>query len=92
MITTVKRIAVAGAISGALSLAALGLGAGTASADDSDIPFVPANPSDWQSYLPLVERLGDVINVANIGDLTGGTGGLGNLNQGQLENLLATLG
>jgi hypothetical protein len=102
-IANVKRIAAAGAISGALGLAALGLGAGTANADESDIPFVPANPSDWQSYLPLVQSLGDVVNVADLGDLgtTGNTGSLdslgslgslGSLDRGQLENLLAMLG
>jgi len=74
MKTTLKRLAIAGAMSGALGFAALGLSAGAANADTTDIPFVPGNSGDWQSYFPLVERLGDVVpNVANLGDL-GGTG------------------
>jgi hypothetical protein len=76
----VKRIAAAGAISGALSFAALGLGAGAANADDGgNIPFMPGGSSggDFQSYFPMIERLGDVANLAKIGG-TGGTGNTGN--------------
>jgi hypothetical protein len=74
-----KRIAAAGVLSGALSVGALGLGAGTANADDGNIPFVPGGGSggDFQSYFPMIERLGDVANFAKIGNL-GGTGGKGN--------------
>lgn len=100
--TNVKRIAVAGAISGAMGLAALGFGAGTASADESDIPFIPADPENWQSYLPMVQSLGDIAGLGDLGT-TGDTGGLDglsllsdldlqNLDQGQIENLLAMLG
>ena len=74
MKTTLKRFAIAGAMSAALGFAALGLSAGAASADTGDIPFVPGNTGDWQSYLPMVERLGDIVpNVAKLGNL-GGTG------------------
>jgi hypothetical protein len=91
----VKRIAAAGAISGALSFAALGLGAGAANADDGgNIPFVPGGSGgDWQSYFPMIERLGDVANLAQIGNLggtgsTGKTGSLGSLgNIGSLGSL-----
>lgn len=83
-----KRIAVAGAVSGALSLAAIGLGAGTASADDeldAIAPLVPGGLSeDWQSYLPLIESVGDLGSIANLGDL-GSLGGLGDL--GSIANL-----
>jgi hypothetical protein len=101
----VKRIAAAGAISGALSFAALGLGAGAANADDGgNIPFVPGGSGgDWQSYFPLIERLGDVANLAQIGGTgrTGSTGdtgslgslgSLGNLGGGQWQDLLGMLG
>jgi hypothetical protein len=93
----VKRIAAAGAISGALSFAALGLGAGAANADDGGDTFVPGGSGgDWQSYFPMIERLGDVANLAQIGNLggtgsTGNTGSLGSLgslgNIGSLGNL-----
>ena len=96
-----KTIAAAGAIAGALSFAALGLGAGAANADDGgNIPFVPGGSGgDWQSYFPMIERLGDVANLAQIGNLggtgsTGNTGSLGSLgsfgsrgNIGSLGNL-----
>ena len=97
-----KRIAAAGAISGALSFATLGLGAGAANADDGgNIPFVPGGSGgDWQSYFPMIERLGDVVPLGKIGNLgtTGGTGdigglgSLGNLGGGQWQNLLGMLG
>ena len=86
----VKTIAAAGAISGALSFAALGLGAGAAIADDGgNIPFMPGGSSggDFQSYFPMIERLGDVANFAKIGG-TGGTGKTGNnVDLGNLGNL-----
>ena len=73
-----KRIAAAGVMSGALSFAALGLGAGAANADDGNIPFVPGGSGgDWQSYFPMIEKLGDVANFAKVGNL-GGTGSTGN--------------
>ena len=93
----VKRIAAAGAVSGALSFAALGLGAGAANADDGgNIPFMPGGSSggDLQSYFPMIERLGDVANFAKIGG-TGGTGKPGNnVDLGSLGNLgsLGSLG
>jgi len=94
----VKRIAAAGAISGALSFAALGLGAGAANADDgSNIPFVPGGSvGDLQSYFPLIERLGDVADLAKIGNSgtpasTDNSASLGNLsslgNVGSLGSL-----
>jgi hypothetical protein len=90
-----KRIAAAGALSGALSFAALGLGAGAANADDGNIPFVPGGSGgDWQSYFPMIERLADVANFAKIGG-TGGTGNnvnFGNLGGGQWQDLLGMLG
>ena len=86
----VKRIAAAGAMSGALSFAALGLGAGAANADDGgNIPFMPGGSSagDLQSYFPMIERLGDVANFAKIGG-TGSTGKPGNnVDLGSLGNL-----
>jgi hypothetical protein len=93
----VKRIAAAGAMSGALSFAALGLGAGAANADDGgNIPFMPGGSSggDVQSYFPMIERLGDVANFAKIGG-TGSTGKPGNnVDLGSLGNLgnLGSLG
>ncbi|MCV7040786.1 hypothetical protein BST36_04690 [Mycolicibacterium moriokaense] len=97
-----KRIAVAGAVSGALGLAAIGLGAGTASADDeldAIAPLVPGGLSgDWQSYLPLIESVGDLGSIANLGDLgsVGQLGGLGDLgsiaNLGDLQGLMRLAG
>ena len=98
--TNLKRAAVAGAISGALSLAALGLGAGVANADDDNgtVPFVPGGTTgDWQSYLPFLGSLGDLGNLGNIGnggDLgnLGNLGDLGNLGNGQWQDLLRQVG
>ena len=89
---TWKKIAVAGVLSGGLSMAALGLGAGAANADTGDIPFVPGNGSDMQSYFPLIERLGDVVNLGGLGktgaENTGSPGKLGDLGGlGDLGNL-----
>lgn len=94
-----KRIAAAGAISGALSFAALGLGAGAANADDgANIPFLPGGSAgDWQSYFPMIERLGDVADFVKIPDpgttgYTGSTGSTGSLGGGQWQDLLGMLG
>jgi hypothetical protein len=98
--TILKRITAAGAISGAVSLAALGFGAGVANADNDEgnTPFRPGGVGrDWQSYMPLVENLGDLVNLVPIGH-TGNTGSpgslgnLGNLGNGQWENLLGLFG
>ena len=106
--TNLKRIAVAGAISGALGLAAVGLGAGTASADEGDIPFV-GELDGVESVLPLIggladvgdlgglgsiANLGDLGSIANLGDLGGiaNLGDLGNLGGGGLEGLLGLAG
>jgi hypothetical protein len=70
--TNLKKIAVTGAISGALGLAAIGFGAGTANADelDSIAPLVPGGLSDdWQSYLPLLDDVADMGSLAGLGDL-----------------------
>ena len=102
MTTNLKRIAVAGAISGALGLAAVGLGAGTASADEGDIPFV-GELDGVESVLPLIGGLadvgdlgglGDLGSIANLGDLGGiaNLGDLGNLGGGGLEGLLGLAG
>ena len=92
--TNLKRIAAAGVLSGAMSFAALGLGAGAANADDGNIPFLPGGSGgDFQSYFPMIEKLGDVANLAKVGNLggtgsTGNTGGLGNLGSlGSLANV-----
>ena len=101
--TNLKRIAVAGAFTGALSLAAVGLGAGAANADDGDIPFVPGGLDDVQSVLPMIENLGglgdlggvgDLGNLANLGDLgnLANLGDLGNLGGGALQGLLGLAG
>ena len=78
--TNLKRIAVAGAFTGALSLAAVGLGAGAANADEGDIPFVPGGLDDVQSVLPLIETLGGIGDLGGVGDL-GSLTDLGNLAQ-----------
>jgi hypothetical protein len=70
--TNLKKIAVTGAISGALGLAAMGFGAGTANADelDSIAPLVPGGLSDdWQSYLPLLDDVADLGSIAGLGEL-----------------------
>jgi hypothetical protein len=92
--TNLKRIVVAGAVTGALSLAAIGLGAGTANADelDSIAPLVPGGLSeDWQSYLPLIESVADIGSIANLGDL-GDLGSIGDLGGGPLQSLLGLAG
>ena len=97
--TNLKKIAVTGAISGALGLAAIGLGAGTASADDgldAIAPLIPGGMSDnWQSYLPLVENVADIGGIAGLGDLGNvpALGEIGNLVPAQdLLGLAAGLG
>ncbi|WP_099039602.1 hypothetical protein [Mycobacterium neglectum] len=70
--TNLKKIAVTGAVSGALGLATIGFGAGTANADelDSIAPLVPGGLSDdWQSYLPLLDDVADVGSIAGLGEL-----------------------
>lgn len=71
--THAKRIAVAGAISGAMALAAVGFGSGTANADpdlDDIAPVIPGGLSeDWQSYLPLLDNVADVGSIAGLGEL-----------------------
>ena len=104
---TLKKIVVTGALAGALSTTALALGAGAATADTGDIPFVPGGgSSDWQSYFPLIERLGDIVNVGKLGNFgtgnspntekLGSLGDLGNLgglgNVGNLQGLLGLFG
>jgi hypothetical protein len=98
--TNLKRIAAAGAFTGALSLAAVGLGAGAASADDGEIPYVPGGLDDVQSVLPLIETLGGIGDLGGLGDLGSLTdlgnlanlGDLGNLGGGGLEGLLGLAG
>jgi hypothetical protein len=71
--TNLKKIAVTGAISGALGLAAMGFGTGTANADelDSIAPLVPGGLSeDWQSYLPLLDDVADIGSIAGLGELS----------------------
>ncbi len=92
--TNLKKIVVTGAVTGALSLAAIGLGAGTANADELDAiaPLVPGlSGGDWQSYLPLIENVADIGSIANLGDL-GDLGSIGDLGGGQLESLLGLAG
>jgi len=96
--SNLKRIAAAGAISGAATLSALGLGSGVANADDgATTPLQPGGmSSDWQSYLPLLGNISDFVDlgelgvpqdVANYGDI-GNLGSLGNLgNLGSLGSL-----
>lgn len=68
-----KRIAIAGAFSGLMGLAAVGFGSGAANADpdlDDIAPMIPGGLSDdWQSYLPLVENVADVGSIAGLGEL-----------------------
>ena len=91
-----KRIAVTGVVSGALSLAAIGLGAGTASADDgldATAPMIPSEVTDEVvEYLPLIESVGEIGSIAGLGELSNvpGLGELGDL--GQLPDLLALAG
>ena len=93
--TNVKRIAIAGAVSGALGLAAVGLGAGTASADPlSDIaPMIPSDVTDEVvNYLPLIESVSEIGSDAGLGELANVPvlGDIGNL--GNLPDLLALAG
>jgi hypothetical protein len=93
--TNVKRIAVAGAVSGALGFAAIGLGAGTAGADPlSDIaPMIPSDVTDEVvEYLPLIESVAEIGGDAGLGELANVPvlGDIGNL--GNLPDLLAIAG
>lgn len=64
-----KRIAAAGAMSGVLGLAALGLGSGAANADDDvTTPSLPGGTSsDWQQYLPLLGSIGSFVDLQKLG-------------------------
>ena len=92
----VKRIAVAGAVSGALGLAVIGLGAGTASADpglDDIAPLIPSDVTDEVvNYLPLIESVSEIGSNAGLGELANVPviGDIGNL--GNLPDLLALAG
>ena len=96
-----KRIAVTGAISGAMALAAVGFGSGMANADPdlNDIaPMIPGGGElggDWQSYLPLLTNVADVGSIAGLGDL-GNIPGLGDIGKilptGDLLGLAGGLG
>lgn len=93
--TNLKRIAVAGAVSGTLGLATIGLGAGTASADPlSDIaPMIPSDVTDEVvNYLPLIESVSEIGSDAGLGELANVPvlGDIGNL--GNLPDLLALAG
>lgn len=93
--TNLKRIVVAGAISGALGLATVGLGAGTANSDEGDIPFVGDGGLDSvSSVLPLLETLGGISEFADVGSLgdLGSLANLGDLGGGGLGGLLDLAG
>jgi hypothetical protein len=83
----VKKVAIAGAISGAFGLAAVGFGAGTASADPIDdiAPMIPSEVTDEViNYLPLIESVSEIGGNAGLGELgnvpvLGDIGNLGNL-------------
>lgn len=94
--TNLKRIAVASAVSGALSLAAIGFGAGTASADDgldAIAPLVPGGLSDdLVAYLPLLESVADIGSIAGLGEL-GNVPALEDVGKlGNMQDLLALAG
>jgi hypothetical protein len=89
--TNLKRIAATGAITGALSFGALGLGAGVANADDdaggSGGLGGLSGLSDIGALIPMISQIG------NLGDLGGlGGGGLGGLGGGGLDSLVGLLG
>jgi hypothetical protein len=90
-----KRIVAAGALSSALGLAALGLGSGTANADDDPgAPLLPGGTaSSWQSYLPLLGSIGDFVDLQKLGvppEVANYTnlGDLGSLGNGQWQNII----
>lgn len=91
-----KRIAVTGAVSGALGLAAIGLGTGTASADTGLDDIAPMIPSDVTEevveYMPLIESISEIGSIAGLGELSDVPvlGEIGNL--GNLPDLLALAG
>ncbi len=92
----VKKVALAGVVSGALGLAAIGLGAGTASADDgldAIAPLVPGELTDEVvEYLPLIESVSEIGGIAGLGEL-GNIPVLGDIgNLGQLQDLMALAG
>ncbi len=87
------RIVAAGAISGALGLAALGFGSGVASADDdATTPSQPGGLSgDWQSYLPLLGSIGDFVDLQKLG-VPPEFSNYANLGTGQLPSILSLAG
>ena len=92
----VKRIALTGAVSGALGMAAIGLGAGAASADtglDQIAPMIPSDVTDEVvNYLPLIESVSEIGGNAGLGEL-GNVPVLGDIgNLGKLPDLLALAG
>jgi hypothetical protein len=88
-----KRIVATGAMSGALSLAALGFGAGAANADDDvTTPLLPGGASgDWQQYLPLLGSVGSFVDLQKLG-VPPEYANLGNLPTGQLQSILSLAG
>jgi hypothetical protein len=93
--TNLKRIAVAGAVSGALGLAAIGLGSGTANADELDViaPLIPPGMADdVVGYLPLIQSVGEIGGDAGLGELSKVPvlGQIGDL--GQLQDLVTLAG
>jgi hypothetical protein len=59
-----KKIAVTAAMTAGLGMAALGVGAGAASADDFDVPFLPDIPFvPGPGVLPPPGQVGHVIGV-----------------------------
>jgi hypothetical protein len=93
--TNLKKVAVTGAVSGALALAAIGLGTGTASADPLDdiAPMIPSDVTDEVvNYLPLIESVSEIGSNAGLGEL-GNVPVLGDIgNLGNLPDLLALAG
>ena len=87
------RIATAGAISGALTLAALGFGSGVANADDdATTPSQPGGLSgNWQQYLPLLGSIGSFVDLEKLG-VPPEYANYANLGTGQLPSLLSLAG
>lgn len=85
-----KRIAATGALSGALALAALGLGPGTATADDEAVT-PGGSSSDWQAYLPLLGSIGDFVDLQKLG-VPPEVANYVNLGSGQLPGILSFAG
>lgn len=86
------RTAVTGALCAAFGLAALGLGSGTANADDAVTPLQPGGTSsDWQSYLPLLGSLGDFVDLQKLG-VPPEYADYANLGTGALPSILSLAG